>query len=355
MRAPAGVTATPSATPALVLLFGGQSSRDAGMFERLEAVDHDAGARARERAARYGAGDPADLSTNRGVQVSVLAVTLGWLEVVERAGLRSSASAGLSLGEYAHLVDAGVLDAEDALALVARRGALYDAGPEGAMAAIFPASWEELEPLVEHVRAAHGGSPAALAPAVFNSPNQTVVGGSRAAVAELVEAAEEELFARGVTVEDRIPMHTPRFDAVAAPFRAVLEDVRWRGPARVPYRPNVTGGVAEADPATLVEHLTRHVHQPVLWRGTVDALAADHPDAVFLETGPRTVLRDLMLRRWHAGRRVFALDDPDAPLGEARTRVAATLGAVSASLAGGGREREMRSGTAGAEPAGDAR
>jgi hypothetical protein len=49
---------------------------------------------------------------------------------------------------------------------------------------------------------------------------------------------------------------------------------------------------------------------------------------VFLEVGPRTVLRDLMLRRWHADRDVFALDDPAA----GPDRTLATLAAVQESL-----------------------
>jgi [acyl-carrier-protein] S-malonyltransferase len=304
------------------------------MFDRLAAADPHAGAVARARAARHVVGDPTDFSSNRTIQVSVTAVTLGWLGVVAGRGLRAAASAGLSLGEYAHLVDLEALEPDDAVALVATRGELYDQGPEGVMAAVFPVAWEELSPLVERIAGAHGGG-AALAPAVFNSPTQTVVGGSRAAVAELVKAAEDELYAQGVIVEERVPMHTPRLEPVAARLEAALRAAPWTGRARVAYRPNVTAAPSAADPPTLVDRLTRHVHQPVLWRDTVDGLAEQHPDAVFLEVGPRTVLRDLMRRRWHAGRDVFALDDPDAPPEGARERVAATLDAVMVALAGG--------------------
>jgi [acyl-carrier-protein] S-malonyltransferase len=301
------------------------------MFDRLEAAHPVAGEAARRRAARYVSDSLTDFSSNRTVQVSVTSVTLGWLEILRDAGLHSTASAGLSLGEYAHLVDAGALEADDALALVARRGELYDGGPEGSMAAIFPTSWEDLQPLVERIAGWRGGAEA-LAPAVFNSPSQTVVGGMREAVDELIEAADEELFARGTVVESRIPMHTPRFRPVTAPFHAVLSAAPWTGRARVRYRPNVSGKPSPADPATLVACLSRHVHEPVLWRDTVDALVAEHPDAVFLETGPRTVLRDLMLRRWHPDREVLSLDDPDAPLEAMKERVAATLARVKHAL-----------------------
>ena len=320
----------------LVLLFGGQSSRDAGMFDRLGAADARIGAQARARAVRHVAGDPTDFSANRTIQVSVLAVTLGWLDVTRAAGLRSTASAGLSLGEYAHLVDIGALDADDAIDLVAARGALYDDGPAGAMAAVFPASWDALEPIVWRIAHAYGGEDA-LAPAVFSSPAQTVVAGSRPAVDALMEAAEAELYARSVVVEDRIPMHAPLFAPVAAQFHVVLQDVRWRR-ARAIYRPNVTGRPADARPRTLVDCLTRHVCQAVRWRDTVDALVRAYPDAVFLEVGPRTVLRDLMRRRWHAARDVFAVDEP-ADGGAAYSAAATTLAAVRAALPRGPAER----------------
>jgi [acyl-carrier-protein] S-malonyltransferase len=229
-------------------------------------------------------------------------------------------------------VDVGALGGDDAVALVARRGELYDRGPDGVMAAIFPAPWEDLGPVVGRVADAHGGA-SGLAPAVFNSPTQTVVGGSRAAVMELVDAADEELYAQGVVVEERIPMHTPRFEPVAGPFAAVLRAAPWTGTARIAYRPNVTGASAVADAPTLTACLTRHVGEPVLWRDTVDALVNDFPDAVFLETGPRTVLRDLMLRRWHADLDVLAIDDPAAPLGKVRSRAEATVAEVVRSLA----------------------
>jgi [acyl-carrier-protein] S-malonyltransferase len=316
----------------LVLLFGGQSSRDEEMFDRLEAAHAAIGGAARARAAEILDGDPADFSTNRTVQVSVMAATLGWLEVVNGAGLASEASGGLSLGEFAHLVDIEAITPEACLALVARRGDLYDDGPDGAMAAIFPASWGDLAPLVDRVADAHGG-PTALAPAVFNSPTQTVVGGSHLAVGELIAAAEEELYARGIVVESRIPMHTPRFEPVVEPFQDVLRDTPWTGKSRIPYRPNVTAVASDATaPAFLRACLARHVCEPVRWRASVDAIAAELPDAVFLETGPRTVLRDLMKRRWHADRDIFAIDDPEVPTRAAALQVEATLDAVRRAL-----------------------
>lgn len=301
-------------TRPVVFLFGGQSSRDAAMFDRLEAVKPDSQARA-----WAGEFDPT-FATNRGIQLSVMAAVLGWLEVAREAGIEAVASAGLSLGEYAHLVDIEALSAAEALRVCAARGALYDDGPSGCMAAIYPASWDELAPIVERV-AGEGGA-RELAPAVFNSPTQTVVGGSREAVEAAIAQADEELYAVGTIVEERIPMHTARFEPVAQSFADVLATAQF-GEAQRDYWSNVAAAPLAAEPETMRQRLTEHVYRPVRWRETVDALVAAHPDAAFLEIGPRTVLRDLLKRRWHPTLPVFSIDPMEAD--HPAAAVAATL------------------------------
>jgi hypothetical protein len=44
------------------------------------------------------------------------------------------------------------------------------------------------------------------------------------------------------------------------------------------------------------------------------------------------VLRDLMLRRWHADKEVLSVDDPEVPLEAVAERVAATLEHVKQAL-----------------------
>ncbi|MDZ7592564.1 MAG: hypothetical protein U5L05_18205 [Rubrivivax sp.] len=51
-----------------------------------------------------------------------------------------------------------------------------------------------------------------------NSPTQCVVAGEAGAVAELLRRAEEEHFAGGQVIEQRIPMHTARFATVVERF-----------------------------------------------------------------------------------------------------------------------------------------
>jgi [acyl-carrier-protein] S-malonyltransferase len=287
----------------LVFLFPGQSARDAEMFARLSALAPQTTAALADRL------DPG-FDTNRAVQLAVFGATRLWASLV---GLEATESAGHSLGEYAHLVDRGAIDEDAAFDLVAARGAAYDAGPDGAMVALHPVAAADIA--------------ADLGPDVWiacdNAPTQVVLAGAREALERVVAYLEDAHFAFATWIERRIPMHTPRFAPAALALRRALE----RAPLRhMPgtYWANVLGAPTESPaPETVVDLLTRHVSEPVRWRETIEALLARHPDAVFLEVGPRRVLTDL-LRRWRPDVPAFATDPLVAPA-EVPAAFAATM------------------------------
>ena len=77
----------------------------------------------------------------------------------------------------------------------------------------------------------------------------------------------------------------------------------WQQPSR-PYLPNVTAELLESpSPPDIIGTLERHVYSPVRWRESIDLLAQLHPDAVFVEVGPRAVLFNLLQKRWHSNRK----------------------------------------------------
>lgn len=289
----------------LVFLFPGQTARDARMFARLAAIDCDAACRATAALEARGV-RPDALDDNRAVQLAVYAATRAWAAVAAREGLAATASAGHSLGEYAHLVHAGALGEDAGWALIDARGAAYDAGPDGAMAAI-PLPAEELPDAL-------AGAPVWLA--CDNAPGQVVIGGAEADVLAALQRLEEERFVLGTVIERRVPMHTPRFAPVVEAFLPALEAAPWR-PVPLAWSGVLGRAVPDPDRATIVRLLARHVCEPVRWRGLVEALLDRHPDAVFLEVGPRRVLTDLF-RRWAPGVPAFAMDPCGTDAIEAR-------------------------------------
>jgi len=285
-----------------IFMFPGQSSRYPAMLERLielapsengALLDLAAETLGRGLKRQYRADNPDVFATNRDVQVGVFLANHLFLRCLERAGITADLSLGLSLGEYNHLVHIGALDFAATLRLVDARGQAYDAGPDGAMASVFPIELDALREVV--ARAAVQGT---LEIANLNSPTQHVISGERAAVEAALSVLEEEEFVQGVVIEPRIPMHCSRFAPVAEAFRPALERAPWRTPRR-PYLPNVYACPIESPaPSELVEALSLHVHRPVRWRDSVELLAAHYPDAVFIEVGPRAVLFNLLSRSW---------------------------------------------------------
>jgi [acyl-carrier-protein] S-malonyltransferase len=279
----------------LVFMFPGQSSRDAGMLERIVALrpaNRDVLAEASETL-RYDLRAATAFATNRDVQLAVFVANHMLLQTLEAAGVTAELSLGLSLGEYNHLVHIGCLSFGDALRLVAARGAAYDNGPDGAMLSVFPLAIDELAPIVELARE-HGD----LEIANYNSPQQHVLAGERAAIDAVKRLVEEEFSIDAVEIESRIPMHCSRFRPVADAFRPALDAPRWHASTR-PYMPNVYAEwIARPSAEQIVDALTRHVYQPVQWRRSIDRIADTYTDAIFIEVGPRAVLYNLLSPRW---------------------------------------------------------
>ena len=318
-------------TAPLVFMFPGQSSRYPGMLDRLlelhrpnaDLLSWASDILGRDLAAHYhvDAGEAA-FARNVDVQVGVFLANHMFLETLDAAGIEAELSLGLSLGEWNHLVHIGALGFEQALRAVEFRGRCYDEGPRGWMAAIQPISSDELADIVE--RASKLG---VIEIVNINSPRQQVVAGERAAVEAAVAEAEDEFYAQPQIIDRSVPMHSSLFRAVGGAFRAYLDTLEFQ-PIRRPYLPNrMAELLTSPTQAEFVELLSSHVHEPVLWRQSLDHVVEAHPDAIFVEVGPRSVLHNLMHRKWLRNRK-FKTDIKT----DCRNELADHLAAVVAQL-----------------------
>ena len=298
----------------LAFLFPGQNSRDPGMLEKMSAWDR-ANEELMERASdtlgrdlktHFRADNPCIFDRNRDVQIAVfLANHMHW-QSLERAGLRAEYSAGLSLGEYNHLVHIGTLDFEDALRILTARGEAYDAAPRGMMVAVFPLSAGDVEAVVAKLDCKDR-----VAIGMRNTPQQYVLSGEREAVEAAVRELEDEFCAHSSVVDERLPMHSPLFHGVGEKLRPVLEQVRWRSSVR-PYLSNVKGDfVLRPAAADFVEALSCHPWQPVRWKESMESLVAAADGLVMIEAGPKAVLSRFFSKRWLNPRR-YCTDSEDA-------------------------------------------
>jgi len=314
-----------------VLLFPGQTSRNPRLWDwprrALPRLATGLLAQAcellgRDLLAHYHHENDSIFATNRDVQVGVFIANHLHLLLLEEAGVRTPWSIGFSLGEYNHLVHIGALSFADALRLVDRRGAIYDEGPEGSMAAVFPLPLAELLPVVDDARAA-----GVVEVVLYNSPTQHVIAGERAAVERAIELLDERCFVQARVIEPRIAMHSSVFAPAARALRGALEACSFQ-PTEHPYMPNVLGEpVRRPRPEQLIDLLARHACEPVRWQASIEIVcAALDGQAVLVEAGPGRQLTSL-LRRWQPVAAVSTESEESFEQALAALRAGASLGA----------------------------
>jgi [acyl-carrier-protein] S-malonyltransferase len=263
----------------LALLFPGQGSQTGGMRETverrlpdlLELALEEVGADLFERAA----------DGTRWAQPAIYCAALAGARELD---VEPDVMAGHSLGEITALVEAGALDAENGLRLVAARGRFMQEAAEetgdGGMTAV--RAREDNRDAIAEVAAANE-----VSIANDNAPDQLVLSGA----VEALDRVEEQLKERGVRGK-RLPVagafHSPLMQPAVEPFRAVVDGIVFAEP-RVPVMSCVTAKPFEDIPAELVRALT----EPVRWLEVVRALD-DRGVTEFVETGPGRVLTNLV-------------------------------------------------------------
>ncbi|MGB9177751.1 MAG: acyltransferase domain-containing protein, partial [Pyrinomonadaceae bacterium] len=187
---------------------------------------------------------------------------------------------GHSLGEYVAASVAGVMELEEALALVAARGRLMQQVSGGAMLSVALAE-EEVSTLLR----------APLCIAAVNGPRLCVVAGP----ARDIEAWHQEMQVRGIQcrrLRTSHAFHSSMMAEVVEPWRQRVSQVSLGEPG-VPYISNVTGRWITAAEAQDAAYWGRHLRQTVRFSAGVEELLRDG-ERVLLEVGPGRTLSKLV-------------------------------------------------------------
>ncbi|MCS0494083.1 SDR family NAD(P)-dependent oxidoreductase [Ancylobacter sp. MQZ15Z-1] len=236
-------------------------------------------------------------------QPALGAVEGGLIEVLAAFGLAPDMAAGHSYGELVALHAAGVYGLDDMLRISAARGramvAQANGGDLGTMIAAMRADRAAVEAAVAGI--------ADLVVANHNAPRQTILSGTRAAVA----AAQEKLDAAGISNQPLVvgaAFHSPLVAAAREGMAAFLEGVAF-APAAVPVFANSTAGTYPAEEGAAKAVLADQLVRGVEFVAEVEAMYAAGA-RVFLTVGPKAVHAS-MVRQILDGRpgRAIAIDD----------------------------------------------
>ncbi|MEW6164359.1 MAG: ACP S-malonyltransferase [Pseudomonadota bacterium] len=231
------------------------------------------------------------------VNTQPLMLTAGiavWRLWQDMGGSMPAILAGHSLGEYAALVAAGVIELKDAVPLVELRAkAMQEAVPagEGAMAAILSLDAERIKAICAEQEKEHVGQ--AVQAVNFNSPEQTVIAGHKVAVERAAEACKAAGAKRAVMLPVSAPFHSSLMRPAAERLQAGLAGVEFKAPA-IPVINNADVTV-ETNPGAIKNALVRQAAAAVRWVETMRAMQAAGVTHVF-ECGPGKVLAGLTRR-----------------------------------------------------------
>lgn len=272
-----------------VFMFPGQGSQYIGMgkdfyeaFPAAREVFELAGEAAKLDVAKLCFEEETKINQTEYTQIAMLTAEAAILKVLQQEGVNADAAAGLSLGEYAAILAAEVMEPKDVFALIRKRGKyMQNAVPDGgAMAAVLGLEAAVIEKVCEDM---FGD----VFVANYNCPGQVVITGERHALERASEECKRIGAKRVIPLKVSGPFHSPLLQEAGQKLAAALAKVKISEPG-IGYLSNVTADYV-TDPEKIRSLLPLQICHSVCWQQTMERLIADGADE-FVEIGPGKTL-----------------------------------------------------------------
>ncbi|MES2684107.1 MAG: SDR family NAD(P)-dependent oxidoreductase [Pseudomonadota bacterium] len=313
-------TATPAASGEIAFLFPGQGAqhlnmgRETALYfdelrEALELADRVLASHAPQALSSYlmpasafdeatETAQAAALTDTRIAQPAIGALSLGYLRLALRLGLKATAAAGHSYGEYSALLSAGVLSTEDFLKLSAVRGeAMASASKSsvpGGMAAV-QGRREQITDLIAEF--------AGVIIANHNTPEQSVISGPKAAVEKAV-AKLGQVGLKATVLPVSGAFHTELVAPAKTALSAAISATRF-APATLTVYSNSSALPYPTEPAAMQAQLDAHLLSRVEFVREIEAMHGAGC-RVFVELGPKSICTN-MARATLSGKAALAV------------------------------------------------
>lgn len=233
-------------------------------------------------------GPDRELARTRLLQPLMVCVSLGYLRHLGAMGVKPDMVLGHSLGEITALAAAAIVNDGTAVEIAVKRGEFMEAvaaSLQGGLLAVISPQRDDVRRLLDEAN-----FPGELTLANDNAPNQIVLSGEEAGIAQATQFILCEKLGRCRRLPVPGPWHSPAMAQAQREFEIWLETVEFHAP-RVPLLFNVTAA-AETDPGNIRQLVVRNLVEPVRWRKCMEQLRIAGATALF-EIGPGRVLSGL--------------------------------------------------------------
>ncbi|ELC8442921.1 ACP S-malonyltransferase [Clostridium perfringens] len=217
-------------------------------------------------------------------QPAIVTTNMAILIALDKLGIKSDISCGLSLGEYSALIHSGAINFEDGVKLVKKRGKfMQEAVAEGVggMVAVLRMTPEQVNEIIE--KSSEYGI---VEGANYNSPGQIVISGELEALDKAMEFIKEA-GGRAIKLPVSAPFHCSMLQPAAEKLEEELKKISINKLNGV-VMSNVKGDYYSEDD-DIIELLTSQVKKPVLFINDIEKMIENGVD-IFIEIGPGKAL-----------------------------------------------------------------
>ncbi|MDN3585372.1 amino acid adenylation domain-containing protein [Pedobacter aquatilis] len=214
-------------------------------------------------------------------------------------GVYPSAFIGHSIGEFVAAYFSGILNLQDALKIISKRGFLMSELPEGSMLSV-RAKLEDINDIL----------PEKVSIAAINSADLLVLAGESSSISYFSKKLD------GLNVANKLlqtshAFHSYMMDDVVEPFKASFTELKLNNPL-IPIYSTVTGHILSDDEATDASYWANHLRATVNFEKAAGRLIDDNSDKAFIEMGPGNAT-STFIRQHRLGKNCTIISSLDFP------------------------------------------
>lgn len=225
------------------------------------------------------------LSDTRYTQPAMVAFAIGVTKLLHKKGIKSDYTCGLSLGEYSALYEAGVMDEDTIMELIAKRGkfmAETASDRQVKMCAILGADRETVKEACDYVNGFFCDEFIVQA-ANFNCPGQIVISGDALAVDKASAYLKEAGAKRILPLKVSGPFHTKLMKPAGDKLAAEFKNVDFKQPkSKVVFN---CLGKEKSEDSSVAKLLEKQVQSSVYLEDSIKYMADEGVDTI-IEIGP---------------------------------------------------------------------